>query len=223
MEHLGQLCVYIDELWIQGHPMRHLEITSEPERGISPRSDKMSDETLVSMFQSGDKHVFNTLVLRYQERVRNLIHSVMGNIDIDDIGQDVFVKVYESLHKFRYESSFYTWLYKIVLNRCRDEMRRNKLRRFLSLDSAMEKDSSHPSHPPEYLEQGQLADAIEKALGALSQNHRVVVVLKDIQGLSYEEIAEVMRCGIGTVKSRLARARGHLKEILEPYMDEGVV
>jgi len=87
----------------------------------------------------------------------------------------------------------------------------------------MDKDGLHPVHTPDYLEQSQLSDAIENALAALSNNHRVVVVLKDIEGLSYEEIARVMRCGIGTVKSRLARARGHLKELLQPFIENEAV
>jgi len=207
----------------QRHPMQHLEMTSELEQATSPRSNELSDDTLISLFQSGDEHAFKTLVLRYQERVRNLIYFLLGHHDVDDLSQEVFIRVYESLHKFRYESSFYTWLYKIVVNRCRDEMRRNKLRRFLSLDTMMDKDGLHPVHTPDYLEQSQLSDAIENALAALSNNHRVVVVLKDIEGLSYEEIARVMRCGIGTVKSRLARARGHLKELLQPFIENEAV
>lgn len=204
----------------KGQPMRHLEMTSELGQAASPLSNELSDDALVSLFQSGDEHAFKTLVLRYQERVRNLIYSVLGMRDVEDIAQDVFMRVYESLHRFRCESSFYTWLYKIVVNKCRDEMRKNRLRRFFSLDTMMEKDSQHPAHTPDYLEQSQLSDAIENALDTLSRNHRIVVVLKDIEGLSYEEIAAVMRCEIGTVKSRLARARSQLRVLLQPFVEE---
>ena len=102
-------------------------------------NEQKSDDVLISLFQNGQKEVFRFLVERYQERVRNLIYSIFKeNGIVDDLAQEVFIKVYEALPKFRFESSFYTWLYRIAVNKSRDELRKRKVKRFFSLEVMME-------------------------------------------------------------------------------------
>ena len=180
-----------------------------------------SDEECVKRFIGGERDAFVHLVHRHQERVRNLIFSILGYTQVvDDLAQDVFIKVYQSLPQFRFQSSFSTWLYRVTVNRCRDEMRRNKVRRVLRLDSLEEKDHPADLEATEKTERVIINDALNKALKSLSDIHRTMIILKEVEGMSYEEIAEVMKCGVGTVKSRLARARTRLKKELLPFVEE---
>lgn len=181
-----------------------------------------ADETLIMLVQNGDPAAFRVLVERYQERVRNLIYSVFRERDlVDDLAQEVFVKVYEALPTFRFQSSFYTWLYRIVINRSRDEMRRRKLRRYLSLQALLDSSDAELKTSitvePGYSEAQEL---VAKGLQMLPEKFRIAVILKDINGLSYEEMAEVMECEIGTVKSRLSRGRTMLRNVLRPLIEE---
>jgi RNA polymerase sigma-70 factor (ECF subfamily) len=163
------------------------------------------------------------LVQRHQERVRNLIYSILGYTQVvDDLSQDVFIKVYQSLPKFRYQSSFATWLYRVTVNRCRDEIRRSKVRRMFRLDALHEREHPVEFESTERTERVLINEALNNALRQLSESHRTVILLKEIEGLSYEEIANVLQCGVGTVKSRLARARIRLKQLLRPYVEEEV-
>ncbi|MBI4419133.1 MAG: sigma-70 family RNA polymerase sigma factor [Ignavibacteriales bacterium] len=181
-----------------------------------------SDEVLISLFQSGDQGVFRVLVERYQERVRNLLYSIFHETEtIDDLAQEVFIKAYEGLGRFRFESSFYTWLYRIAVNRSRDELRKRKVRRFFSFQSmdesteneVMERTTVQPASMDEQ-------ELVAKGLSALPEKYRMPVILKDLDGLSYEEIADVLECEIGTVKSRLSRGRTMLRNILRPLLKE---
>lgn len=181
-----------------------------------------SDEVLITLFQTGERDVFRLLVERYQERVRNIIYSIFHEQEIvDDLAQEVFLKAYQALPRFRFESSFYTWLYRITVNKSRDELRKRKVRRYLMLqplDEAAEKDLAghHES-------QGRKDDAQElvtEALKKVPEKFRVPIVLKDIEGMSYEEIAEIMQCEIGTVKSRLSRGRAMLRSALKPLLED---
>jgi RNA polymerase sigma-70 factor, ECF subfamily len=183
---------------------------------------KMSDEALITAFQSGDHDVYRFLVERHQERIRNLLYSIFHDRDfIDDLAQEVFIKAYQALPNFRFEASFYTWLYRIAVNKSRDELRKKKLRRFFSfqtLDEGIEKELNvHLSVPPEDRDTQEL---IALGLQSLPEKFRTAVVLKDIDGLSYEEIAEVMQCELGTVKSRISRARSMLRKALKPLLEE---
>ncbi len=183
---------------------------------------KMDDEALITAFQSGDLNVYRYLVERYQERIRNLLFSIFRDRDfIDDLAQEVFIKAYQALPHFRFEASFYTWLYRIAVNKSRDELRKKKTRRFLSfqtLDEGIEKELNvRLSVPPENRDTQEL---VAMGLQTLPEKFRTAVVLKDIEGLSYEEIAEVMQCELGTVKSRISRARAMLRKALKPLMEE---
>jgi RNA polymerase sigma-70 factor (ECF subfamily) len=182
----------------------------------------MNDEELITAFQSGDHDVYRFLVERYQERIRNLLFSIFHDRNfIDDLAQEVFIKAYQALPKFRFEASFYTWLYRIAVNKSRDELRKKKLRRFFSfqnLDEGIEQDlQGLLSVQPENRDAQEL---IALGLQVLPEIFRTAVVLKDIESLSYEEIADIMQCKIGTVKSRISRARAMLRKALKPLLEE---
>lgn len=181
-----------------------------------------SDEVLITLFQHGEKEVYRILVERYQERIRNLIYSIFHDTEmVDDLAQEIFIKAYEALPRFRLDSSFYTWLYRITVNKCRDEMRRRKIRRFLSfqtlVDEANKELTAKLSVQPE---ERDAKEIVALGLQKLPEKFRSAIILKDIDGMSYEEIAEVMHCELGTVKSRLSRARTMLRKILEPLLEE---
>ena len=181
-----------------------------------------SDEVLITLFQHGEKGVYKILVERYQERVRNLIYSIFHDSEIvDDLAQEVFIKAYEALPTFRLDSSFYTWIYRITVNKSRDEMRRRKVRRFLSFqtltDEANKEFTAKLSVPPEECDAKEI---VALGLQALPEKFRSAIILKDIDGLSYEEIADVLQCELGTVKSRLSRARSMLRKVLQPLLEE---
>jgi RNA polymerase sigma-70 factor (ECF subfamily) len=186
-------------------------------------NDAKIDERLIRDFLDGKSDAFMHLVQRHQERVRNLIYSILGYTQIvDDLTQDVFIKVYQSLPKFRHQSSFATWLYRVTVNRCRDEMRRSKVRRMFRLDTLHEREHPVETESTERTERILIDEALKSALQQLSESHRTVILLKEVEGLTYEEIAQVLQCGAGTVKSRLARARIRLKQLLQPYVEEEV-
>lgn len=195
--------------------------TSTVEQPPEIQTKELSDDILITLFQGGDEHAFKCLVERYQERIRNVIYSVLQDGDfVDDIAQDVFIKVYQGLRGFRFQSSFYTWLYRIAVNKCRDEIRKKKVRKLLSLES-MSEGAKHvvenrmSEAPVDY----ELGEYLNDCLQQLPEKYRIPVVLKDIDGLSYEEISEVTQCEMGTVKSRLSRARKMMREMLTPYLE----
>ncbi len=191
-------------------------------QSTAPQLDQLSDENLIRLFQAGDESVFRILVYRYQERIRNLLFSMFNDADVvDDLAQEIFIKTYHALSGFEFRSSFYTWLYRIAVNHSRDEMRRRKVRRFFSLQGMMESGSRELYTRLRVLPcTGDLEQIINIGLQAIPDKYRVPIVLKDIEGFSYKEMAEIMKCEIGTVKSRLARARSMLQKILEPMLQE---
>lgn len=181
-----------------------------------------SDEVLITLVQQGERNAFRILVERHQERIRNLIYSIFREPGIvDDLTQEVFIKAYEALPHFRFQSSFYTWLYRIAVNKSRDELRKRKVRRWFSLQSLL--DSSDRELQGKIVEEprdNEMQELVAAGLQALPEKYRIAITLKDIDGLSYEEIAEIMECEIGTVKSRLSRARTMLRNVLEPLWKE---
>ncbi len=183
--------------------------------------DEKSDDVLITLFQSGEEEVFRILVERYTQRVRNLIYSIFNEASlVDDIAQEVFIRVYEALPKFRFESSFYTWLYRITVNKSRDELRKRRTRKFFSLHSMLDASSDElQSKIRVFPEDSSAKDLVNKGLQQLPEKFRIPIILKDIDGLSYEEMAEIMQCEVGTVKSRLSRARAMLRNILAPMLD----
>lgn len=186
-----------------------------------PRIEEAGDDILVTRFQTGDESAFRQLMERHSERVRNLIYSIFNSAElVDDLTQDVFIKAYRALGQFRFDAAFSTWLYRIAVNHCRDEMRKRKLRRYLSLQTLLDTRDKEVTmktsvHPQEH----ETREWIDRGLQRLPDKYRVPVILKDVEGLSYEEMAEIMSCELGTVKSRLSRGRDMLRKYLKPLLE----
>ncbi|MFA4988354.1 MAG: sigma-70 family RNA polymerase sigma factor [Candidatus Omnitrophota bacterium] len=172
------------------------------------------DSSYIIQFLSGEEAGFEALVRKYQDKVLNIVYSfIRHDAESEDIVQEVFLKVYRSLESFKGRSAFPTWLYRITVNTVYDFLR--KRRGFLR--GQLTEESVYPgSGPRESLLEKEKERTVSRALAAVPFKFRAAVVLKDIEGLSYAEISEVLRCGIGTVESRIFRARQMLKrEILK--------
>lgn len=184
----------------------------------------LEDAALVAETVAGNAVAFDELVLRYRDKVIRLVASVIGfRADVEDIVQDIFIKVFMSLGRFRGDASFSTYLYTTAVNRCRDELRRGKLRRFFSFDDWFANDSSaHPhSDNDQSLDADERRDAVRSAMKRLPPDTQMLLYLREIEELSYKELADVFKVEMGTIKSRLARARDRLRDELMPYMRDG--
>jgi RNA polymerase sigma-70 factor (ECF subfamily) len=173
------------------------------------------DFSLIKRFIDGDESVFSELVKRHKEKVRNIIYLTLSNNEmVDDIAQEVFITVYRNLKNFRFESQFTTWLYRITINKCKDYLRKKNIRKiFLPLQE------EEPVFE-NINEDSDIKQIVRDAVAALPDKLRIPIVLKDLEGFSYQEIAESMQCEIGTVKSRIFRGREALKKILKPLEKE---
>ena len=170
--------------------------------------------SLIERFKRGDQSSFEYIVQTYQDRIYNLCRYLLGHPqDAEDAAQDVFVKAYRKLKDFRPESSLYTWLYRIGVNTCLDHKKKSRPEPLKDESLAEDLPSAEPSPERSYQSQ-EIGRAINSALEQLSKNSRAVIVLKEIEGLSYEEIAEVLHISIGTVKSRISRTREELRRLL---------
>jgi RNA polymerase sigma-70 factor (ECF subfamily) len=180
---------------------------------------------------AGDEEACEALVRQYQDRVFAIIYRIIGEADrVEDIAQEVFLRAFRSLKKFRGGSSFYTWLYRITVNTTLNALRsRHRSKEtFLEDVEALQPPVDLGAGPAEETEQRQLAQRVKEAIGQLEEQYRAIVYLREIEGLSYEEIAKVVALPVGTVKSRLFRARQHLKELLKdllpaPAHEEGSI
>ncbi len=173
------------------------------------------DFSLIKQFIEGDESVFSELLKRHKEKVRNIIYLTLSNSDgVDDIAQEVFITVYRHLKSFRFESQFTTWLYRITINKCKDHLRKKNIRSiFLPL-----KDEEPVFESIN--EDTDIKHIVRNAIATLPDKLRIPLVLKDLEGFSYQEIADTMECEIGTIKSRIFRAREALKKILKPLEKE---
>ena len=177
------------------------------------------DFSLIKRFIEGDESVFKELVNRHKEKVRNLIFVTLNSPDmIDDLSQEVFISVFKKLDRFRFESQFTTWLYRITINKCRDHLRRVKIRSILSPLSASEAELSYSS--TDVHDENEIQEIVRNGVAQLPEKLKTPLILKDFEGLSYQEIAETLGTEVGTVKSRIFRAREGLKKILQPYKKE---
>jgi len=181
------------------------------------------DETaLVNAAQRGNLEAFNALVLHYQTQAYNLAyHLLHAAAAADDASQEAFISAYRALDKFR-GGSFRAWLLRIVSNACYDEMRRQRRRPAISWDDFGELDeeanphlASHDESPEQVAQQNELRGLLERMIARLPEDQRLVLVLVDQMGLSYEEVAETMKVRLGTIKSRLARARQRMQTWLQ--------
>jgi len=181
----------------------------------------LSDENLVLRFQAGDQDAFEELFLRYRDKAYALALRMLRHPDMAaDVVQETFLRLCKGLRRFRGEASFSTYLYRVVSNLCMDEIRRRQRGQQVSMSVSGEEGGRQReiagglSDPEEELVRKEYARRVEEALGRLPEDYRLAVVLRDVHGLSYEEMAAVMQCPLGTVKSRLSRARGMLRDIL---------
>ena len=201
-------------------------------REAPERSEEANlDLCLVKRSQKGDDAAFSKLVERYQGKVFSIALGMTKNReDAMDITQDAFVKVHRYLDNFQGNSSFYTWLYRIVVNLCIDHIRRAGRRNNTDFDEKLRYSSEIlegadvlprrlDSNPSKVLGRKELAERIQEAVNELPEYHRAVIILREIEGLSYTEMAKVMKVSKGTIMSRLHHARHKLKKALEPYLD----
>ncbi len=187
-----------------------------------------NDIRLVEQAKKGDLAAFNQLVLKYQGQAYNIAYRLLGDADAAaDATQDAFLKAYQRLHQHR-GGSFRSWLLRIVTNTCYDALRKRTRYPTQALEPASEDED--PDHlprwqsdeetPEEAVLRQEINEAVQRGLRTLSPEHRTVIVLSDIEGLSYEEIAEVLNIPVGTVKSRLSRARARLRDYLRAHHRE---
>lgn len=184
------------------------------------RVNQNDDNILVDLARRGDMDAFEQLVARYESRVYTIAYRFTGNYaDASDLAQEAFIRVYRSISSFRGESSLLTWLTRVVTNVCKDELRRRAKHKIVSIDEMAEKGQvSEPETRQKPLEEAVLKkewqEEVQQILSSLTYEHRAVIIMRDIQGYSYEEIAAILECSLGTVKSRLNRARQILKNKL---------
>jgi RNA polymerase sigma-70 factor, ECF subfamily len=209
-----------------GQPSKDAQGPDGPVGKGVPEGDTDDDLRLVILAQKGDMRSYDELVTRHRGRIyamiRNMIHQ---EADAWDLSQDVFIKAWQALPRFESKARFSTWLYRIAHNTVYDFMRKRKIEGSGELnDEIFERDAIDPASattpsggesPDRSMAQGELRAKIEQALDKLSAEHRQVVILKDVQGLSYKEIAEVMETSLGTVMSRLFYARQKLQASLK--------
>jgi len=186
------------------------------------------DQQLVERVQKGDKRAFDLLVIKYQHKVMAVISRfIRDHAEVQDVAQEAFIKAYRALPNFRGDSAFYTWIYRIAINTAKNHIvARN--RRPPASDVDMDdaeffagNDAMHEMNTPERnLLRDELQDTIELAFRDLPDDLRTAVTLREIDGLSYEEIAEVMECPVGTVRSRIFRAREAIDKRIKPLLSE---
>ncbi len=189
----------------------------------------VEDLQIVAQVLGGNTGAFSALVQRHQERVYHTVYSLVGDLDeADDLAQEAFLKAFRALRRFRGQSLFSTWLHRIAVNCCLDHLKSKHRRSFVSLDEQRENWDAlriwqgRSKDADARVEQRELQEILERALNNLSEEYRVTFVLREIEGLAYEEIATLLNCSIGTVKSRLFRGRTKLREILQVQYDNWI-
>ena len=190
---------------------------------------EIDDAQLVRQHLAGDEQAFGVLVDRYQGRLLNFVHRTIGDRErSEDLVQEAFIRVYRHLHRFDQTKKFSTWIYTIASNLAKNELRnrsRNPLVFFESMKDARDT-AARPlefedttARPDDQFRQRHLREAVESCVAKLPSHHRQVFVLRELEGRSYQEIAEITRCNLGTVKSRLNRARTHFAQLIAPLVD----
>jgi len=182
--------------------------------------EKYSDEELIARFQEGDEYAFEEIVNRFKDRLKNFVYRYLSNEEAaEDVVQETFLRVYQKKHMYRNIAKFSTWIYTIAGNLAKTELRKRKRRKMYSLSNLglEDKDYEIPSEdfPPEGAVEGEYTEQeIQAAIDELPEKFKTVIILRDIQELSYEEISNIVNVPVGTVKSRINRARLKLQEKL---------
>jgi RNA polymerase sigma-70 factor (ECF subfamily) len=182
---------------------------------------------LVERVQNGDKHAFDLLVIKYQRKLARLLsHFIRDAAEVEDVTQEAFIKAYRALPSFRGDSAFYTWLYRIGINTAKNFLV-SQGRKVPTIEGINNEDAEdfednsllkEVNTPESELMSKQIAQTVSKSLDALPEELRSAIVLREIDGLSYEEIASIMNCPVGTVRSRIFRAREAISEQLRPLL-----
>jgi RNA polymerase sigma-70 factor (ECF subfamily) len=200
---------------------------SDPTSPIPPDSDLL----LVQRTVAGDQRAFELLVVKYQRRIQRLIARMVRDVDlVEDIAQETFIRAYQALHQFRGDAQFYTWLYRIAVNTAKKtllDMKRDPTVPEAALRASADEDETYLSGleligtetPETLLAAKDIANAVNAALDALPEDLRQALTLRELDGLSYEEIAEIMDCPVGTVRSRIFRSREAISLKVKPLLE----
>jgi RNA polymerase sigma-70 factor (ECF subfamily) len=190
---------------------------------------ELDDSALVASFLGGEKRAFSELVNRYHVRLLNFIYRTIGDRDrAEDLVQETFIRVYRHLHRFDQTKKFSTWLYTIAGNLAKNELRnrsRNPLVLFQAIKGTWDADNrpleweDNTYRPDDLFRKRHLKETIDRAVAELPDHHRIVFVLRELEGKTYEEIADITGVNLGTVKSRLNRARNNFAQIVAPMLD----
>ncbi len=201
--------------------------TNNTAQGAVPMSDREIDQQLVLRVQAGDKRAFELLVVKYQRKVERLLSRIVRNpSEIEDVAQEAFIKAYRAIGGFRGDSAFYTWLYRIAINTAKNYLvsqgRRPPTSTGLDNEEAESLEDAvalrDTATPDSLLMSKQIGEIIHRTIDALPEELRTAITLREIEGLSYEEIAGIMDCPIGTVRSRIFRAREAVAAQLRPQL-----
>jgi len=181
----------------------------------------VDEALLIKRAQRKDSAAIEALIYAYEKRVYNVAYRYMGNeADAWDMAQEALIKLYKNVSSFKGRSSFSSWVYRLTVNTCLDGLRKRK-KTLLSLDQTIENGASYTDtatpQPEEHALTAELSEDIQKAINTLSGDHKSVIILRDISGLSYEEISGCLGISVGTVKSRINRGRAKLRELLIQY------
>jgi len=184
-----------------------------------PDHSQTTDKELMELIQAGDERAFAVLVSRFQDRLLNFVGRIVTDRETaEELIQETFLRIFNQKQSYTPDYAVSTWIYTIALNLARSELRKRKLRRYLSLDFIKEEtDTELPAHSD--LRSEVLAPILEKAIEKLPEDYKTAFVLCDIQRLPYQQIAEILRVPVGTVKSRINRARSMLRDGLKPYKE----
>ena len=192
-------------------------------------SNKEIDLSLVKRVKKGDYRAFDLLVLKYQSRVIATAFKFVKEKQLaEDIAQEAFIKSYKSIDSFREESSFYTWVYRITVNTAKNYLVSSKRRDEIMISDLSQDDSFYPEKldvdsPQEILKASELRDLIFETLSSLGEETRTALSLREFDGLSYEQIAEIVQCPVGTVRSRIFRGREMIEEVIGKHMDKNSI
>lgn len=203
-----------------------------PESPIPPPVVDNSDALLVARTVAGDQAAFELLVIKYQRRIERLIGRMVRDVDlVEDIAQETFIRAYRALHQFRGDAQFYTWLYRIAVNTAKKfllELKRDPTITQAGMQSSDDEDETfYPRNesinyetPESVLAAKEIAIAVNAALEALPEDLKQALTLREIDGMSYEDIAELMNCPMGTVRSRIFRAREAVSAKVRPMLEK---
>lgn len=213
------MLLFVNEIEKLSYPITvYLPVNVEPQ---------VDDFKLIEAFRKGDEKAFEEIVRRYHRQVANIIYLTLGNREeVDDLSQEVFVRVFRSLERFEYDSSLYSWIYRIAVNLCIDEIRKKRIRKLIPLDFFTEsklegeKKSKSVVTASDELLHKEKEEIIRGALAKLSPLHRTVILLREYQDMSYGEISKTLHISQQAVKSRIFRAREELRELLKDYFQE---